>query len=377
MCTPPIQARLSHAERVDWLRLYRSENVGPATFFRLIERFGSAGRALDALPALARRGGGRRGFVVATRSSAEAELEALSRLGGRMIASIEPEFPTPLKALDTTPLLNTLGDASLLRRDGVGVVGARNASAAGRRMARLLAAELGAGGLVVTSGLARGVDAAAHLGALDSGTVAVLAGGVDVVYPSENRALYEQIRATGCIVSEMAHGMVPQATHFPRRNRLIAGLSLGVVVVEAAARSGSLITARLALDQGREVFAVPGSPFDARSEGPNMLIKQGATLITSAADVIDALGGMRGFSAPPPPPAAPAPPPPDATPPADREVAAARRGIVESLAAAPVAVDELLRQCQLSPAVVSMVLLELELAGRLERHPGNRVSLHP
>ncbi len=366
-------APLSHAARIDWLRLYRSENVGPATFFRLVERFGSAGQALEALPALVRRGGGRRSVTIAPKSAAEVELETLDRLGARLIASVEPDFPAPLAVLETTPLLTVRGDPGLLKRDAVGVVGARNASAAGRRIAQTLAAELAGSGLVVVSGLARGIDAAAHSGALDGGTIAVLAGGVDVVYPPENRALYQRICADGCIVSEMEPGLAPQAAHFPRRNRLIAGLSLGIVVVEAASRSGSLITARLALEQGREVFAVPGSPLDPRSEGPNSLIKQGALLVTSAADVVEAVGGMRSQTVAPP--AAPQPQPTDA-PPADSEVAAARRSIIDSLAAAPVAVDELLRQCQLSPAVVSMVLLELELAGRLERHPGNQVSLH-
>ena len=361
---------LSPAEQVNWLRLYRSQNVGPSTFFRLLQRFGTAGNAVQALPELARRGG-TRNFRAHPKAAAEAELAALERLGGRLIASVDASFPAALKVVETAPLLSVLGNAALLKADGIAIVGAREASAAGRRLAHALAADLGQAGVTVVSGLARGIDTAAHRGALASGTVAVLAGGVDVVYPPENRDLYERICAEGCVVSEMPPGTQPQAAHFPRRNRLISGLSLGVVVVEAAARSGSLITARLALEQGRELFAVPGSPLDARAQGPNGLIKQGAVLTESAADVLAVLGPMRR-------PAALAPPPqalPTAAEPSDSEVGAAHRAITRALAAAPVTVDEILRQCQLSPAVLSMVLLDLELAGRLERHPGNRVAL--
>ncbi len=372
---------LTDHERLDWLRLYRSENVGPATFFRLIERFGTAGRALAALPDLARRGGGRRPIRICPADAAEAELAALRRLGGGIMASVERGFSPALRVLDTVPLLVVLGDAGLLAKDAVAVVGARNASANGRRMAQMLAGGLGLDGLVVVSGMARGIDTAAHQAALGSGTVAVLAGGIDVVYPPENRDLYERIRASGCLVSEMPPGTQPQAAHFPRRNRLIAGLALGVVVVEATVRSGSLITARLALEQGREVFAVPGSPLDPRGQGPNSLIKQGALLTEQAIDVLDALSGMRTRNPAEirPPPSFPPREAPIAAafsfPEGDAELAPARTNLLRALTAAPVTVDEILRQCQLSPAVVSTVLLELELAGRLDRHPGNQVSL--
>jgi len=364
----------SEAERLDWLRLYRSENVGPATFFRLLDYFGTAARALDALPDLARRGGGKRPVKVAAASIAEREFEALAKLGASLLLASDPDFPAPLRAVETVPFLTVRGHASLLTRDAIAVVGARNASAAGRRFAQTIAADLGKADLVVVSGMARGIDSSAHEGSLETGTVAVLAGGVDVIYPPENAKLYERIVETGCVVSEMPPGTQPQASHFPRRNRLISGLALGVVVVEAASRSGSLITARIALEQGREVFAVPGSPLDPRSEGPNGLIKQGATLTESAADVLQGLADIlrRPLAEPGAGPAdGPASPP--ALPP-ENDLAEAREKVTEALGSTPVPVDEIIRQCHLSPAIVSMVLLEMELAGRLERHPGGQVA---
>ena len=274
---------------------------------------------------------------------------------------------------DAPPVLSCLGHAHLLERNVIAVVGARNASANGRRLARQLAADLGQAGLLVASGLARGIDAAAHEGALQTGTAAVVAGGIDVVYPEENTALYEEIRARGVIISEIAVGTVPQARHFPRRNRLISGMSRGVVVVEAALRSGSLITARFAADQGREVCAVPGSPLDPRARGCNNLLRQGAVLVESAADVLDALEGVLGSPVEEPKFAAflgPVPAAPD-----EREIAAARRMVEDLLGPTPVAVDEVIRECHVSPAIVHTALLELELAGRLERQSGNRVAL--
>ena len=261
----------------------------------------------------------------------------------------------------------------------IAVVGARNASANGRRLARDLAAELGRGGLVVISGLARGIDAAAHLGGLETGSIAVVAGGADVVYPAENRGLYDALVRQGAIVAELPLGTEPQARHFPRRNRIISGMALGVVVVEAAARSGSLITARFALEQGREVFAVPGSPLDPRSRGCNDLLRHGATVTENAEDVLSPLGPQLGGIEPLRPvpsiaiPTAPHRPPPGIAIPA--EDAAGLELILERLGPTPVAVDELVRQCQMSAAVVATLLLELELAGRVERHPGNLVSL--
>ena len=261
----------------------------------------------------------------------------------------------------------------MLAGKAVAIVGARNASANGRRLARELAAGLGAADFVVVSGLARGIDAAAHAGALESGTIAVLAGGIDVVYPQENQELYDSIARQGLLVSEIALGTQPQASHFPRRNRLISGLSLGAVVVEAAPRSGSLITARQAADQGREVFAVPGSPLDPRARGCNGLIRQGATLVESADDVIESLAGMLKppMAEPPERDFGPGKPPE----PPESDLAACRAIMDDLLSPTPVPVDELIRECQFSPAVVQTVLLELELAGRIERHPGNRVAL--
>jgi DNA processing protein len=372
--SPAAPRSLDDAERLAWLRLSRSENVGPVTFRRLLARFGDAASTLEALPDLARRGGGRRPIRIYAAAAAERELAALEAIGGRLLAVAEPDYPPALAALDhAPPVIMVLGRPELLRQKAVAVVGARNASANGRRLARDIANGLGRAGFLVASGMARGIDTAAHQGALESGTAAVVAGGLDVVYPPENENLHREIAARGVLVSEMPPGTVPQARHFPRRNRLISGMSLGVLVVEAAPRSGSLITARLALDQGREVFAVPGSPLDPRARGCNDLLRQGAGLVETADDVVQALSGViQPLPGPPEPPdflaeARPAAP--------EGEVADGRATIEELLGPVPVAVDELVRQCHLSPAVVNMVLLELELAGRAERHPGNRISL--
>jgi DNA processing protein len=350
----------------------------------MLRRFGSARAALEALPRLARRGE-RAGTVTATpRAAAEAEMTALNRIGGRLVCWGEPGYPSALAQIeDAPPLLSVLGEAELLDRPMVAVVGARNASANGRRLARELAAGLGEGGLVVVSGLARGIDAAAHLGALATGTVAIVAGGADIVYPEENRGLYDALRRHGAIVAEMPLGSEPQARHFPRRNRIISGMALGVLVVEAAARSGSLITARYALEQGREVFAVPGSPLDPRCRGANDLLRRGATLTETADDVLTQLGPLVQTAAPPrqrtqPPPLLDTAWPPPAPQGGVGEPAAdldAFDMILERLGPTPVAVDELVRQCQLTASVIATLLLELELAGRVERHPGNLVSL--
>ncbi len=365
---------LSEAERRDWLRLARSENVGPATFRSLLSHFGSAEEALARAPELSLRGGRSRAIRIASRTDADAEIAALASADGRMICVGEPDYPAALAAIhDAPPVISVLGHPHLLVRPAVAIVGARNASAAGRRFAREIAAELGRAGLVVASGLARGIDAAAHEGALATGTVAVNAGGVDQIYPPENAELYGRIVAEGAVVSDQPFGLRATAKHFPRRNRLISGVALGVLVVEAAERSGSLITARLALEQGREVFAVPGSPLDPRCRGTNGLIRQGATLTESAKDVTEALAGQMGSHAAAPD--APGFDPRRAEIPEESQVAAGRAVVVEALGPTPVTVDELMRECHLSPAVVLTVLLELELAGRLERHPGSRVSL--
>lgn len=365
---------LRPTEKLDWLQLIRSENVGPITFFRLLERFGSAAAALDALPALAQRGGGKRRIKVCPRAAAEEELEATKAIGAGLIARGEPEYPPLLAQIeDPPPLISVLGHVHLLGKRAVAMVGARNASINGQRFARAVAADLGSGGLLVVSGMARGIDSKAHEGALATGTAAVLGGGVDVVYPKENQALYDGIRESGVLMSEVAPGTVPQARHFPRRNRIISGLCRGVIVVEASLKSGSLITARMALEQGREVFAVPGAPGDPRCQGTNRMIREGAVLTESASDVVQVLDEMArsplgegkhiDFEGK------------ISVLPSESEVADARSVIEKGLDTSPVAVDEIIRSCQLSSAVVSMVLLELELAGRLERHSGNQVSL--
>jgi DNA processing protein len=379
---------LNPSERIDWLRLIRTENVGPVTFFQLLRRFGSAAAALDALPSLANRGGRSAPLTLFSRAAAERELAALDKAGATLLAWGEPDYPEALAAIDDAPPLLTLrGRGELLRRPAIAVVGARNASANGRRFARELAGELGSHGFLVVSGLARGIDAAAHLGSMASGTAAVLGGGVDNIYPEENRELYEAIAEHGLLVAEPAIGTVPQPRHFPRRNRIISGLSLGILVVEAAARSGSLITARLALEQGREVFAVPGSPLDPRCRGTNDLIRNGATLTETVEDILHQIPpperrrptpAAAALFAAPPPRVEPrrAPSRVENTAPAAGETAEMERSrILEHLGPTPVAVDELVRQCQLSPAAVVTILLELELAGRLDRHPGNQVSL--
>lgn len=364
---------LSAAERLDWCCLARSENIGPVTFFELLRHFGTAKAALEAVPAMAERGGRRRPIKLCSRSAAEREMRAIEKRGARLIGWIEPDYPVALAAVPgPPPLITVQGHDHLLGKEAVAMVGARNASANGKRLTTMLATELGAAGYVVVSGMARGIDAAAHAGALENGTIAVLAGGVDNVYPTENQALYDDIGERGLIVSEMPLGTRPRASHFPRRNRIISGLSRGVIVVEAARRSGSLITVRYALEQGREVFAVPGSPLDPRAAGPNHLIREGALLIENAADVVEQLRQQIRALDQPQPDLFDAGQAPDVD---EKSLQAGRPAILELLGPAPVAIDELLRQTRLTPAVLVTILLELELAGRLERHPGNQVSI--
>jgi DNA processing protein len=370
--TPPPAAEL-----LARLRLARTDSIGPVTFRRLLARHGTALAALAALPGIAARRGTR--IALCPEADALREMAALHRLGGRFLFTGEAPYPPLLDlAEDAPPVLAVLGDPAALAGRAVALVGARNASAAGRRLAEELAEQLAAAGLVVVSGLARGIDAAAHLGALRRGrTVAAVAGGLDQPYPPDHAKLQDRIAAEGgAVVAEAPLGTAPLARHFPRRNRIVAGLSLGVVVVEAAPRSGSLITARLALEAGRELFAVPGSPLDPRCRGSNDLIRQGAHLTESIADVLEHLpeaprafrlfepplawtgGGQAGETAPEPPPA---------------EGEAAQ--VLELLGAAPTAVDEVMRRCHLSPSAVQAILLDLELAGRVEMLPGNRVAL--
>ena len=370
----PDTTQLSAAERIDWLRLIRSENVGPRTFGSLLRHFGSARAALEALPALARRGGASAPGRVCTPDEAEAEILQAARMGARFVALRDAAYPPRLATIDDAPpLLAVLGEVENLLRPMIAIVGSRNASGAGLKFAQMLAHDLGDAGFVVASGLARGIDQAAHRATVASGTVAVLAGGLDRVYPPEHGDLLAAIvAAPGAAISEMPLGHVPRARDFPRRNRLISGLSLGVIIVEAAHRSGSLITARFANEQGREVFAVPGSPLDPRCAGTNDLIKDGAMLITSAADVIEAVRPIMGE----PTHYYRAEEPHDgSTPGADDPPAPDRARIVALLGPAPVGIDDIIRMSGSSPAIVRTVLLELELAGRLERHGGGLVSL--
>jgi DNA processing protein len=359
---------LSDAQRIDWLRLIRSDNVGPRTFRSLVNHFGSARSALERLPELARRGGASRPARICNEADARAELAAGEKLGLGLIAPGEAGYPPRLAVLDDAPpLLGVRGAHEAMMRPMIAIVGSRNASGAGLKFAGQLARDLSDAGFVVTSGLARGIDQSAHRASIDGGTVAVLAGGHDKVYPPEHEDLLAAIVASGGAISEMPLGHVPRARDFPRRNRLISGAALGVVVVEAAFRSGSLITARIAAEQGREVFAVPGSPLDPRAAGTNDLIKQGATLITQASDVIQAVEPIMGR-------------PielrePDEDPLAPEPDASDRARIVDLLGPTPVLLDDLIRMAEASPAIVRTVLLELELAGRLERHGGGLVSL--
>lgn len=363
--------RLSDRQRLHWLRLIRTPNVGAISFRELINRFGSAEAAIAALPELAARGGARRQLRVPPPSEAEAELETAERHGARFVAVGEPDYPPLLRQDAPPPLIAVRGRGEVLRMPAISMVGARNASAAGTRMARMLAADFGRAGYDVVSGLARGIDTAAHRGALATGTVAVMAGGLDRPYPPENHDLFEEIAARGAVLSEMPFGWEARARDFPRRNRLIAGIGFGLVVVEAARRSGSLITARLANEMGRAVFAVPGSPLDPRAQGPNGLIKEGATLITEAADVLDALSPQTQIqraedaSFQEPSDYAGMPGPDDAD----------RTRVVEALGTAPVPLDDIIRHTGLHPAQVMTALLELDLAGRLQRHPGGALSL--
>jgi DNA processing protein len=369
--------QLSPAERLDWLQLIRTDTIGPVSFFRLLQKFGNAGAALRALPSLARAAGRTTPIALYDRELAEQELAATDDFGARLIAACEPDYPEMLRHIpDHPPLVCIMGHPALFERPAVAIIGARNASAVGRKIARNLAEGVGREGVVVVSGLARGIDGAAHSAALDTGTIAIVAGGVDVVYPPEHAELTREIAERGMIISERPLGAQPTARDFPRRNRIIAGLARGVVVVEAAAKSGTLITARFALDYGRDVFAVPGSPLDPRCQGANRLIRDGATLVETAEDILAALaeqnrGAREGRkddlfdwsgadqSA------------------SDIEMAAAqatRQAVYEALSFTPLHRDEILRAVDAPAGLVADALLELVLAGEAEEHSGGRFS---
>jgi DNA processing protein len=363
---------LSDRQRLSWLRLIRSDNVGPATFRQLINVYGSADAALDVLPELARRGGARQSVRIASISEAERELEASARIGARIVGIGEPDFPALLRQSDNPPPMVTIkGSAAVFDLPAVSMVGARNASLAGIKFTRKIASDLGAEGYAIVSGLARGIDAAAHQASLSTGSIAVLAGGLDHPYPPENIELFNAIpERGGAVICEMPMGWEPRARDFPRRNRIIAALGFGLVVVEAAKRSGSLISARFAGELGRLVFAVPGSPLDPRSEGTNGLIRNGATLITCAADVAEALAPMIGRTVAPEGMEEPQQESGQVQP-SDND----REKVLEALGPTPVTIDDIIAHTGVSTPEVLLILLELDLAGRLERHSGGRASL--
>ncbi|MBB3998745.1 DNA-processing protein DprA [Aureimonas pseudogalii] len=372
---PPRRgAPLGDDERVARLRLIRTENVGPVTFAGLLRRFGSASAALDALPDLAVRGGTRHTPRIPSQDTIDAELALAARFGARFVCWGEPDYPPLLREADAAPpVLAVMGALAPLQQPAVAIVGARNASAAGARLTAMFARELGEAGHVIVSGLARGIDTAAHEASLPTGTIGVFAGGLDKPYPRENKALMRRIvDGGGCLVTEMPFGWEPRAADFPRRNRVVVGLAAGVLVVEAALRSGSLISARLAGELGRLVFAVPGSPLDPRAAGTNRLLKDGATLTTETADILEALSPLdpRARRSHPAPVEDEIADEPDHEP-ADRD----RRRILDALGATPTSLEDILAQSGADPAELQTVLLELDLAGRLERHAGGRVAL--
>jgi DNA processing protein len=351
------------------LRLIRTPGVGPVTYRQLLARFSSPDSALTAIPDLARRGGGAPPRIPDV-AAINREIERVEAMGARYLFAGRGLYPSLLDTVDGAPaVLIVRGNLALLERRSVAIVGARNASAAAVRFARQLASELSRTDIAIVSGLARGIDTAAHQGSLEGGTLAVVAGGIDVFYPPENERLQREIAERGLLIAEQPPGTEPRARHFPYRNRIIAGLALGTVVVEAAPRSGSLISARYATEFGREVMAVPGSPLDPRAQGCNLLIREGATLVQSAADILEAIGPIGGGRvAQPSRSYGTERPTSDAS---DKE----RAAVTGLLGPVPVPVDEIIRQSGLPPAIVQTVLLELELAGRLERHAGGRVSL--
>ena len=385
--------KLNDAECLACLRLIRSENVGPVTFRQLINHYGGAVNALQALPELSKRGGKRRPIVICSAAVAEAELQAAHKARATPVFTIEPGYPKYLASIDAPPpLIYIRGREELLSRASIAIVGSRQSSAAGVKLAQLFAMQLGQAGYVVVSGLARGIDGAAHTASMATGTVAVLAGGLDNIYPPEHAGLYERIGREGCLVSEQPPGFTPRAQDFPRRNRIISGIALGVLIIEAAARSGTLVTARYAAEQGREVFAVPGHPLDPRAEGTNRLLKSGATLVTEPDDVISALRPLTGWSEPvssrnepgtdfissystlpsgavSDQQSAAARPPPLPPEQVDNLGNAERTIILSALGPAPVDLDAIVRCTGLPLRTVQIGLMELELAGRLAR-PG-------
>ena len=366
-----IYPSLANDNLLDALQLIRTQNVGAVTFFSLIQRFGTAGKALKALPELAAKGGRKTPLVAYSRAEAEKEITAARAFASEMILYGAENYPELLLNIpDPPPIITIRGNPKLWQKKSlVALVGARNASANGCQFATRLARELGDAGVIVVSGLARGIDTFAHKGSLGSGTIAVIAGGIDSVYPPENAPLFKQIFEQGVVISEQPFGNLPFAGSFPSRNRIIAGMSLGTVVVEASPKSGSLITARLALEYNKEIFAVPGNPLDPRSKGCNQLIRQGAVLTESAGDILEVINQVRQIGL------TETPPMQFTTAPAEAELDGIREIIINKLSSYPVSVDALIEQCETSASVMQSILLELELAGRLRRSAGNKVAI--
>lgn len=369
---------LSYKNRVDWVRLARSENIGPRTFQTLIDLYGSADNALKVAPEMSIKGGRKKPIRLCSEADAKKEIELTEKMGAKLVLSCDSDYPALLKHVkDYPPVITVFGDSAVLNKNIIAIVGARNASANGCRFANSLAHDLGHRRIIVASGLARGIDTSAHNGSLATGTIAIVAGGIDKIYPLENTDLFYKIRENGAVVTEMPFGAIPKSQNFPRRNRIISGLSLGIIVVEANLKSGSLITARMALEQDREVFAVPGSPLDPRCKGTNSLIRQGATMVESIDDVMEVMESIiasrdnlflfekegHGFAES------------QAKSVSENELSGARPLVMEKLGCSPTPVDDIISQTGLTPNVVLTILLELELAGNLNRHAGNRVSL--
>jgi len=364
-----MSRELSFAERRDWLRLIRTQNLGPVAFRDLINRYGDAATALDALPTLIRK----KPIHPPRPEQVEAEMDYADKMGVRLLCAIEPDYPKYLRALDPPPpVISVLGNADVLHRPCVAIIGSRNASAIGQRFANSLAAELGQAGYTIVSGLARGIDAAAHHGSITTGTAAVLGGGVDHIYPRENTDLHAQIVETGAIVSESPLGYRATARDFPRRNRIISGLSRGVIVIEAAERSGTLITARYALEQNREVMAAPGSPLDPRTKGCNRLIRQGAHLIESAEDVIAVLETLRGLDLEEPKEGFVSAPFDVSR--AEADIEKAKSVVLELLSPTPAPRDDIIRASKLPLPIVTAALLEMNLTGEIHVEVDGRVS---
>lgn len=374
----PLTPPTTEETRASWLRLIRSRRVGVSTFYRLMREAGSAEAALDRLPEVA-RAAGTLNYQICPMNIVEAELAAAYKVGAQMVCFGDANYPEALTEIeDAPPLFWAIGDTALLSRPMVGMVGARNASSLGERMARKLAAGLSEQGIVVVSGLARGIDAACHHAALEGGTIAVQAGGVDKIYPRENTDLFWELGAKGLRISEDPMGLTPQARHFPKRNRIISGLSRAIVVIEAAARSGSLITARNALDQGRDVLAVPGHPFDGRAAGGNMLIRDGATMVRNIDDILQHLAGITGDAMTRPAPSAPPPAQiqPQTPPPARdlQQTSKLHQMILDRLGPTPIAEDQLIRDLKLPVQQISSELVNLEIDGQIERASGGLLT---